>query len=63
MKPEFIITLFNSQTKEYIAKQERFHTFEEASMFANKERHKLGHHWATISIVRDMKRGNCVSRA
>ena len=55
MKSKFVITLFNSQTEKFLSREEDFITFEEAVIYANRERNKLGHQWSTTSIVRVLK--------
>ena len=55
MKSKFVITLFNSQTEEFVSKEEEFITFEEAVVFANRTRNNLGFQWSTTSIIRVMK--------
>lgn len=55
MKSKFLITLFNCKTSEPFHKEEEFLTFEEAVVYANRTRHKLGMEWKTVSIVNSME--------
>ncbi len=55
MKSKFVITLFNSQTEQFASKEEDFLTFEEAVVYANTQRNKMGHQWSTTSIVKVLK--------
>tara|TARA_Y100000114_G_C11758550_1_gene328231 strand:+ start:901 stop:1101 length:201 start_codon:yes stop_codon:yes gene_type:complete len=55
MKSKYSIILFNSQTNQTFHKEDNFMTFEEAVVFANQTRHRLGNDWSTISITTPMK--------
>tara|TARA_B100000212_G_C27173966_1_gene447326 strand:+ start:333 stop:533 length:201 start_codon:yes stop_codon:yes gene_type:complete len=55
MKSKFLITLLNCKTSESLHEEERFLTFEEAVVYANRTRHKLGMEWKTVSIINSME--------
>lgn len=55
MKSRYLITLLNSLTEKTLHKEEDFMTFEEAAVFANHTRHRMGMEWQTISIIKTLK--------
>lgn len=55
MESNFVVTLVNAQTSEIYSRRKSFITFEEAVIYANRVRNKMGHDWSTTSIVKIME--------